>query len=191
MSDVLDRLEEHLSAATRPEGEVYRDDWRIEDDDAAAWASRKLRDAHREMNRIDAWAEKQIDRIREVAAEEKRQHERDADWFQTHLQLWLQELIAEGRAKKSIALPGGKLAMRKRQPKIEVEDEESFIVWLHTAGRDDLVKVKESIDKAALKKSIAIEGTRAFLADTGEVLEGVLVEPQEDSVTFSPVEEEE
>jgi len=52
------------------------------------------------------------------------------------------------------------------------------------------VKVKESVNLSALKKAVALDGQTVVLADSGEVLSDVWAEPQEDSISFSPAEEE-
>lgn len=188
MSDVLDRLNERLDL-TYDVPDEHDESWRITDDDAAAWASRKLKAAHAEIARVDAWAEREKARIDAVAEEERRSHERDADFFQTHLALWLRELIAEGRAKKSISLPGGKIALRARSPKLNIENEGHLLDFLR-GHYPDLVRVKESVNLAALKKAVKLDGQTVVLADSGEVLSDVWAEPQEDSISFSPAEEE-
>ena len=188
MSDVATRLDDALLNMGDP-GREYDEAWSIQTDDTAAWASRKLRAAHHEAARIDAWMEREIARVREVAAEEKKSHERDIDWFQSHLAVYLNRLISEGRAKKSLVLPGGKIALRSRGPKIEVEDEATFVAWLHSSGHESLVRVRESVDRAALNKAVSTEGTRVYLVESGEVLDGVHADPQEDSVSFAPAED--
>jgi len=137
---------------------------------------------------VDSWAEREKARIDRVAEEERRSHERDIDFFQTHLALWLRNLIAEGRSKKSLSLPGGKIALRARQPKLNIENEEHLLDFLR-GHYPDLVKVKESVNLSALKKAVALDGQTVVLADTGEVLQDVWAEPQEDSVSFALAEE--
>ena len=188
MSDVATRLDDALLNMGDP-GREYDEAWSIQTDDTAAWASRKLKAAHDELSKIDAWAEREKTRIDAVAAEERRAHDRDADFFQAHLAVWLRDLIREGRAKKSLSLPGGKIALRSRGPKIEVEDEATFVAWLHSSGHESLVRVRESVDRAALNKAVSTEGTRVYLVESGEVLDGVHADPQEDSVSFSPAED--
>lgn len=191
MSDILERLNERLDLAGMPDDYAPHDEgWRVRDDDSAAWASRKLRDAHGKVAEIDAWAAREKERIDAVAEEEKRSHERDIEFFQTHLALWLRELISEGRAKKSIALPGGKIALRARQPKLNIENEEHLLDYLR-GHHPELVKVKESLDRAAFKKAVVLDGQTVVLADTGEVLSDVWAEPQEDSISFAPAEDDE
>jgi len=202
MSDVLDRLKERLTneapssasgweKAYENQDNPFLDDdhatktWRIVDDDGAAWASRKLQAAHREVAKVDSWAEREKARIDRVAEEERRSHERDIDFFQTHLALWLRDLIANGRTKKSLSLPGGKIQLRARQPKLNIENEEHLLDYLR-GHYPDLVKVKESVNLSALKKAVALDGQTVVLADSGEVLSDVWAEPQEDSISFSP-----
>jgi len=142
--------------------DTHDETWRIVDDDGAAWASRKLQAAHREVAKVDAWAEREKARIDRVAEEEKRSHERDIDFFQTHLALWLRDLIADGRTKKSLSLPGGKIQLRARQPKLNIENEQHLLDYLR-GHHPDLVKVRESVNLSALKKAVALDGQTVVL----------------------------
>jgi len=192
MNDTLDRLNERLWVESMPHDYPVDEPerWRIRDDDSAAWASRKLKAAEREVERINAWAEREKARIDQVAMEERLAHQRDIDFFQTHLAVWLKDMIAEGRVKKSVVLPGGKVALRARQPKLNIENEAHLLDYLR-GHHPDLLRVREDIDKGKLRKAVKIDGNRVVLSETGEILADVWAEPQEDSISFSPAEDDE
>ena len=185
MTDVLDRLDEALMEETAPE---TSEAWRITTDDEAAWVSRKAQKAHRELARVEAWEEREIARVKAVAARERTPYERDIEWAEGQLHVWLDGLIREGRNKKSMELPGGRVAVRSRPPRLEIDDETVALEWLHERGAG-YVRVKESVDKAALRKHLVVDGTTVAL-DTGEPVEWARFEPQEDSVSFTPAEDE-
>jgi phage host-nuclease inhibitor protein Gam len=100
----------------------------------------------------------------------------------------LHQLVLEGRTKKSMELPGGTVKIRKRQPAIQFEDREAVIEFLRHAN-PDLIRTKEDVNLAEFRKHIDVHGSTVVLADTGEVLENVLVEEQDDSLSFTPAEE--
>jgi hypothetical protein len=54
---------------------------------------------------------------------------------------------------------------------------------LKKADRDDLIKIKESVDKRELKKQVEVAGNQVVNPETGEVIEGV--EVQERGEKFS------
>jgi len=57
------------------------------------------------------------------------------------------------------------------------------------ADRDDLIKIKESVNKREFKKQVEVAGNQVVNPETGEVIEGV--EVQERGEKFSiDVEEE-
>ena len=187
MTDVRDRLDEALLEETEPRVPHQHEGWRIRDDDEAAWVSRKAQKAHRELARVDAWEEREIARIRAVAARERTPFEREVEWAEGQLHVWLDGLIREGRNKKSMELPGGRVAVRSRPPRLEIDDEDTAVGYLRGT---EYVRIKESLDRVKLRKALATDGTTVYLAETGERVPWAHMEPQEDSVTFTPAEDD-
>lgn len=187
MSDVINRLDQALMDIHAPDA-AHEEGFHIESDDQAAWVSRKLAATHKELARIDAWKEREQQRIEEVAATERARHERDKEWWESLLHTYLHQLVLEGRTKKSMDLPGGTIKLRKRQPAIHFEDREAVIEFLRHVN-PNLIRTREDINLAEFRKHIQVEGTTVVLAETGDVLEDVLVEEQGDSLSFTPAEE--
>jgi phage host-nuclease inhibitor protein Gam len=166
-----------------------RESWAIRDMDAAAWAARKLATARAEIAGITAWEEREVARVRAAADTERKRHASEVEFFEGHLGRYLAGLVADGRKTKTLSLPAGSVSLRARQPLVEV-DEPAALEWAR-AEAPDVVKVRESIDKAALKKRLEFApGGSAIDADTGEVLPFVTWQPQSDGITFTPTEEQ-
>ena len=174
MSDIAEYLDEALRPDDAPSDDVVRgymaalrspDDseeraeaearppWQIEDEGAADWAARKVQQARR------AIAEKKVQRdlIVEQAdawlAAETEQLDRRARFFEGCLIDWLRrELEADPKGKKSRDLPCGvKVARRSGQATVDVFDEAAFIAWAKDTHHHMLLRVKESVDKKAVK----------------------------------------
>lgn len=185
MSDVLDRLEAQLRPTDAPDQPT--EGWSITGLETAAWASRKAAAAHRKIAEVKAWGEAEKARIDAIVTAEVKRHEDDAAFFEHHLGVFLQAEIAAGRKTKSLTLPGGTIKLTARQPRVDVE-EDAFLAWAKESGRADLVRVKESVDKAALKKAAELAEDGVVVID-GEIVPGAKWEAQEDSATFTVSEE--
>lgn len=190
MTEVLERLNDQLRPVNAPENpeEGEREPWRVRTQDDAAWASRKARDAHQEVKAIDEWEQREIERVRAAAESERKRPRQTAEFFEAALGTYVMELAREGRAKKSLELPGGTIKIRKRQPEITM-DEEKAIPWLRE-NDPDLLRVKESVDKSALRKAVKREeGVGVVHTSTGEVIAWMDLTEQPDSASFTPAEE--
>ena len=183
MSFVTERLDAAIEQDVEPRN---RDTWSIETMDQAAWASRKLRDAHAEIDEIDAWQTREIDRIKNAATAERNRIQQSASFFENALAVYLNHLINEGRKTKSLDLPGGRMSIRARADKLEIDDEPKAVEWLKEHNHYDAVRVKESIDKRALLELIQRDGSSVVSPDTGEIVGWARLEPQAASVNFKP-----
>ena len=185
MTEALDHLEAQLRPDDAPDQPT--EGWSITGLDTAAWASRKAAAAHREIARWKTWAEAEKARIDAIVAAETKRAQDDAAFFEHHLAVFLKGEIEAGRKAKSLALPGGTIKLTARQPKVDLDDD-AFLAWAKETGRVDLVRVKESIDKSALKKAAELAEDGVVVID-GEIVPGASWEAQEDSATFTVSEE--
>ena len=185
MTDTLDHLEAQLRPDDVPDQPT--EGWSITGLETAAWASRKAAAAHREIQRWKTWAEGEKARIDAIVAAGTQRCEEDAAFFEGHLAVYLQAEIAAGRKTKSMALPGGTIKLTARQPKVDLDDD-AFLAWAKETGRAELVRVKESIDKSALKKAAELAEDGVVVID-GEIVPGASWEAQSDSVSFAVNEE--
>ena len=76
---------------------------------------------------------------------------------------------------KTHSLPFGDLQFRKQQPEWKY-DEEKLLKSLKEAELTEYIRIKESVDKANLKKSAVIQDGKVVEKNTGIVLDGVIVE---------------
>lgn len=185
MTDTLDHLEAQLRPTDAPDQPT--EGWSITGLETAAWASRKAAAARREIQRWEAWAEAEKARIDAIVAAECKRFEEDAAFFEHHLAVFLKAEIEAGRKAKSLTLPGGTISLRARQPKVTTVDDE-LLAWAKETGRTDLVRVKESLDKTALKKAAVLAEDGVVVID-GEIVPGASWEAQEDSASFTVNEE--
>lgn len=172
-----------------PDGDHMPESWSITGMDEAAWASRKAATCEQSIAVIDAWEKREIARIKAVASKERDRFARDEEFFVGHLRRYLEHLIEEGRPTKSLELPGGKVALRTRQPLVDVGDEGRALRYAEKNGRASWLRVKTSLDKTAFKKDVELaDGGKVVDPLTGEILTFARWEHQDDSVTFTPVE---
>lgn len=87
--------------------------------------------------------------------------------------------------RMSISLPDGKVATRKVNATIDVEDEESVVRWAEANGRLNWVKVKKSVVKDAAKEGLDLTGEVPVDSLTGEIIEGLSVKSEGVSVTIT------
>jgi len=183
-----DRLEDEM--LQHDEGETG---WgTIDTREKAAWASRRLAKYERSKAEVEAWAKREIDRIKKIASDETTSIEASAEWFRGQLEGYLLSQVDEGRTgKKSMLLPGGKIALRKTPDTFIVEDDEAVADRLEHLGLGGCVKTTKKVLKRQLARFVTTQGTVAVVTDTGEIIEGVSVQPGHESFTFTPVDAEE
>ena len=81
------------------------------------------------------------------------------------------------KTQESYALPSGKLVVKQQEPEYS-RDDERIIEWLKENGGERYVKVRESLDWAALKKTLTVlDGIAAD--ENGEVIPGIAVTERE------------
>lgn len=156
--------------------EQDRERFRIENDEQATWAMRKLTAARARLDEIAHIAEAEIQRIQAWAERESREPMRDVEYFEGVLTEYGITQRAEGR--KTVSTPYGSIKSRMGQPKYTFLDKDQFIEWAK-ANHPDWVAVKEepalSVIKAATSEPVD--------PDTGEVIPGLTVDPA--SISYS------
>lgn len=189
MSTVTERLDGMLDMQYEHDQETSSEGWSIRTKDDAAWASRKAAKAATEITEISNWEAREIEKVRRAAETERARHQKTLEFFEGHLATFLLQEIREGRKTKSLELPGGRIQLRARQPKLEILDEEKALEQLRGT---DHVQVKESVKKSTLKKALErTEDGKLVFKDTGEVIDWASFEEQPDSITFTPADEPE
>lgn len=157
--------------------EQDRERFRIENDEQATWAMRKLTAARSRLDEIAHIAEAEIQRIQAWAEHESREPMRDAEYFEGILTEYGMTQRAEGR--KTVSTPYGSIKSRMGQPKYTFVDKEQFIEWAK-ANHPDWVAVKEDVALSALRSSNVVDSVDP---ETGEVIPGLAVDPA--SISYS------
>lgn len=103
-------------------------------------------------------------------------YNRDCEHFEALLAGYAEEALTD-KKKQTISLPGGKFGFRKVPAKID-RDETALLEFAETSA-PEYVKIKKSVDWAALKKTCKADGGHMVTAD-GEIVPGVTVTEQPD-----------
>ena len=178
---------EHESelAASVPEG------FHIDDEAKASWAVRKIVEAQAYGRRVQEWS-----------ALELRRAEREEQWllrrFGPELEAWLRaQLQRQGGRRRSVALPGGTVGLRKQPPRLEVQDELALIAWCRKHLSEALRVIvqaegwvaaelsrwhRKHAEQAHLKEQVLREPLKQHVAETGELPDGAGMVPARDQL---------
>lgn len=180
--DYLHYVEEQIEA----HDEIFR----IDNDDKAEWAIRKIKQAQQNIERRKAFVQAQIERLQ---AWQQMMDERDQatiDRMTGLLQPYFEALRPTLGRRKSYSLPSGVLQVRTAQVSY-ARDEEQLLPYARKIG---LVKVKETPDWAEIKKRLQpageTPGAPVVDTETGEIVPGVTVAEPEREVFSVKVETE-
>lgn len=138
----------------------------------ASWAFKKIRERKQELAKLQDLAEKEKTNIDTWLTQESRTLVADIEHFETLIQLYFKK-EREENPKFKLTTPFGKISTRKSS-KLIVDDENVLKDWIK-ANDIPALKIKEEIDKSAMKKLFA-KGYDAF---TGEVVPGMHIEETE------------
>jgi hypothetical protein len=162
--------------------EKQEDRFVINDDAKADWALEKLRDLKGAKKKKEELAEKRKMMIDSWLEEESSKLDNEIEFFEGLLTEYAMKLKEENKDLKTHSLPFGKLKFRKQNPKWNY-DEEKLLRFLKITGID-AIKVKEQIDKQALKNIVKVVGNKAIHPETGEIIEGVEIEEREEKFSI-------
>jgi phage host-nuclease inhibitor protein Gam len=158
--------------------------FRIDSLESANWAFRKLQAMHQQKAEFVTLANKEHARIQNWVDNEFGKLDNQVEFFNG----LLTEYALEQRhsdPKWKCSTPFGKVSFRKQQPKWNVEDE-ILLHNLKASGLNNLIRIKEEINKAELKKVAAV--IRGKVLIDGEILEGVTVEEQPEAIKIEVAE---
>lgn len=153
--------------------------FRIDDDRAAEWALRKIKEIRAERDRLQAGCQEQIDYYTARADALQKKAEADEGYFAALLSDYFdQQPHSKTKTQETYALPGGKLVLKHPAAKVD-KDDAALLAWCK-ANAPDKVQVKEAPMWAELKKECkAVDGGYVHTA-TGELLPGVKLTEQPD-----------
>lgn len=156
----------------------------VADLNSANWAFRKLAAIEQKRKGIKELADKEIERIRKWQEQEEKGLNNSKEFFEGLLtEYYVRQKEVDPKFK--ISTPYGKVSSGKQQPKWNYEDEK-VLNWLKK-NDVELIRIKEEVNKAELKKKYQIVGNTAVTED-GEIVEGITIENRPDSINIKVVE---
>ena len=152
------------------EEEILQEDEQItfivDDDQKADWCLEKIREANAEKER---WTAFYMDRLKKLCDAEDARIQRMEFLLQQYFRTVPHK---ETKTQQSYALPSGKLVYKRQQPEW-THDDSVLLPWV-MENVPNMVKVKESVDWAELKKELSVVGDAIVNAD-GLIVPGVTV----------------
>ena len=159
--------------------QIKNDSFVVDDENKANWTLRKIKQYKDKIADNNALAQAEIDKIERWNNEVNEQAQSSIDYFTSLLTSYALNKRAEDPKFKSLKLPNGRIGFRKSQPKW-VYDNEKVIETLEKANLTDFIRVTKAPSKAEIKKAFEVVGDKVVNPDTGEVIEGIEIEPQDD-----------
>lgn len=156
----------------------------VDDLEKANWAFKKISALSSRIKEKEDLAAIERERIATWLEKETISDKQSIDYFNSLLSGYYRELRRTD-PKAKLTTPYGKVTSRKMQPKWEFNEEEA-ILYFKNNDMNELVTVKESIDKTKAKKVFNIvqsENQVKVVDENGEVVNFATVIPQDDSIT--------
>ena len=179
MKNLLEKELESLEEIVVDEENIeeVKERFKITDLETANWAFRKLKAIENKKNEIEELAKKEIEpykleisRIEEWKDAELKSFDRSINFFNYLLEGYYREQ-RKIDPKFKVSTPYGKVTSRKQQPKWNYE-EDRLLGWLKVNDLE-LVRVKEEVDKAELKKKYQVVSGNV-VTENGEIVEGII-----------------
>lgn len=161
-----------LNNLLQEELQEVRESFKVEDLQGANWCFRKLTALQAKKNENNQLADAEIQRIQAWRDKENKSIDDNIAYFEGLVTEYYREL-KQADPKAKLTTPYGKVSSRKTQKWIY--NDEKLMEFLKTNGFTDLIKIKEEVNKADLKKVFK----NGVNQTTGEVLDGVEIFEEE------------
>ncbi|HQE04583.1 MAG TPA: host-nuclease inhibitor Gam family protein [Bacillota bacterium] len=151
--------------------------FRIQDDNQADWALRKIARARQDMKEAEETAAMEIEKINRWLDGQRDESLRTERFFTALLQEYYEPRFMTNPDKKTYKLPSGKVQRRTQQPQFD-RDNEALLAWLKQREMTDYIEVKESPKWGELKQQVQVVGEHVVIKDgplKGEIIDGVEV----------------
>lgn len=145
-------------------GEVDRERFVVKDIATADWALAKTLDAQQRIEDRTEYAKQLKARIDKQLADANKEDESTVAFMLGLIEPWARTQI-EGQKSRTVKLIAGKVGFRKLPDKLEIE-EDALIEWAWS-NAPEIVRVKKSIDKPALKKLLEKTEVPHVIIDVG------------------------
>lgn len=161
-------------------GQETNNTFAITDDSSANWALRKIKRYKGIKESNNALAQAEIDKIEQWLLTENEKAQSNIDYLQSLLAQYALTKREQDPDFKTLSLPNGKFGFRKRQDKW-IYDDDKVVETLEKANLTDFIKVKKVPSRADIKKAFDVNDGKVVNPDTGEIIEGITIEKQEDN----------
>lgn len=151
-----------------------KESFKIKDLDTANWALKKVAAINTKQKEISELAEKERERIESWENEEVSKYENSKEGLQSLLVEYY-KTEKDKDPKFKLSTPYGKVTSRKGTKKWEIPNKERFITILKERGFNELVRVKEEVNLADMKKQFHVTDTGHVIDSNGEPIEGTYV----------------
>ncbi len=151
--------------------------FRIQDDNQADWALRKIARARQDMKEAEETAAMEIEKINRWLDGQRDESLRIERFFTALLQEYYEPRFMTNPDKKTYKLPSGKVQRRTQQPQFD-RDNEALLAWLKQREMTDYIEVKETPKWGELKQQVQVVGEHVVIKDgplKGEIVDGVEV----------------
>ena len=175
--NTLEKLELIEAEETLQEKEKFK----IEDLNGANWALRKISAYQKKMAEIKQLAEEEQYRLACWEIRETESIESSIEYFESLLAEYLIERRKEN-PKYKITTPYGKVSTRKQPDKWEYKDK-AVLEYLKSIDAKELIRIKEELNKADLKKVVTVEEGKAVYQ--GVAMPGITIIEQPEKVIVS------
>jgi len=168
--------------------EEARQAWRIDGDNTAVWALRKLAAQEAEIERIRRTAQAEIERVQAWALTAENGPARAADFFRSKLIDYRRRLEADNPAlPKTYRTPAGDIAVRAGRTSVKVIDESQFVDW----AVDHKPSALTYKPKVTGLKDFPRSGEQIIDPETGEAVPGVASHTADPTYSVKPSTEPE
>ena len=152
----------------------------IDSDNKADWAIEQILTAVAERDRLTRIANDRIAELNKQKADISEKTDRNTQFLTDKLFEYFQTVKPSSitKTQTTFKLLSGKLVQKKQQPEY-VRDEAAMIDWAR-ASAPDYIKVEERLNWGDLKKQTTLDGEAVVLADTGEIIPGVVAKARPD-----------
>ena len=155
------------------------DTYQIDTDKKAEHAVKQIKKWREETARLLTNADDEIAELQEAKKKLQERQEAREGYFKALLRAYF-DIVEKTTTKTqaSYKLLNGKLVLKKQQPEY-LRDEAALVGWARQAA-PAFVQVKESVNWGELKKLTALDGEAVVLAETGEVIQGIIARERPD-----------
>jgi len=162
--------------------EEKRDEpFKISNLDEANWAFRKLKENKQAVDQNTELVDNEKQRLDMWLENENKAYEDSINYFEGILIEYYKELRAKDD-KAKLSTPHGKVTSRKKQPKYTFDDGETF-KYLERE-KPELIQTEQKFNKTQVKKLLSVTDDYHVVDENGELVNFVIAEPQEDSITI-------